>query len=140
MKTNSIINGLAACLVALSLTACDKAKENMGDAKDAVTKTAESAKDATGKAMDTMKDTATAAMTNAVASAMGPAGEAIAAAKKALDEKNYQGVLDALKGLGDTKLSPEQQSVVDGLKEAATKMMTGAAAGAADAAKAVLPK
>jgi hypothetical protein len=140
MKTNSIISGVAACLLALSLTACDKAKDSMDKAKDAAGSAVDSAKDAAGKAVDATKDAATAAMTNAVSSAMGPAGEAIAAAKKALDEKNYQGALDELKKLGDTQLSPEQQKIVDGLKAEATKMISGAAAAlpaATDAAKAL---
>ena len=140
MKTNSIISGAAACLIALSLTACDKATDAANKAKDAAGSTVDSAKDAAGKGLDTAKDAATAAMTNAVASAMGPAGEAIAAAKKALDDKNYQGALDELKKLGDAKLSPEQQKIVDGLKDEATKMLGGTAAGAADAAKGLLGK
>ena len=119
MKTNSIISGVAACLIAVSLTACDKAKN-----------------EAT-KAADAAKDAATAAMTNAPAAAASSFTDTVAAAKKALEEKNYQGVLDELKKLSDTQLSSEQQSVVDGLKAEATKMLSGAAA---DAAKAALGK
>ena len=136
MKTNSIISGVAACLIAISLSACDKAKEDLKSATD-------SAKDAAGKAVDTAKDAATAAVTNAVATAAGPVGEAITAAKKALDEKNYQGALDSLKSLSSAQLSPEQQKIVDGIKDEATKLLGGtpaAAAGAADAAGAALPK
>ena len=140
MKTNSIISGVAACLLAVSLTACDKAKDSMDKAKDAAVSAADSAKDAAGKAVDATKDAATAAVTNAVAAAMGPGGEAIAAAKKAFDEKNYQGALDELKKLSDVQLSPEQQKVVDGLKDEATKMLSSATTGAADAVKAVVPK
>jgi hypothetical protein len=135
MKTNSLIRGAAACLLALSLTACDKAKTPVQEATDAAGAAANSAKDAATGMVDAAKD--------AVAKAGGPVGEAVAAAKKALDEKNYQGALDELKKLADVKLSPEQQKVVDGLKEQATKMMAGAAAGAggaADAVKSVLPK
>ena len=152
MKTNSFLTGVALCALAVSLTACDKAKDSMDKAKDAAGSAADSAKDAAGKAvdatkdmagkaMDTAKDAATAAMTNAVAAAVGPGGEAIAAAKKALDEKNYSGALDALKKLEGTQLSPEVQKVVDELKAQATKMMGGGAADAVkDAAGAVLPK
>ena len=141
MKTNSIISGVAACLIAVSLTACDKAKNEATKAADAAKDAAGSAvdatKDAAGKAMDAAKDAATAAMTNAPAAAASSFTDTVAAAKKALEEKNYQGVLDELKKLSDTQLSPEQQSVVDGLKAEATKMLSGAAA---DAAKAALGK
>lgn len=136
MKTNSIISGIAACLIAISLTACDKAKDDLSKAAD-------SAKDAAGKAVDATKDATAAAVTNVVATAAGPVGEAIAAAKKALDEKNYQGALDELKKLSDVQLSPEQQNVVDGLKAEATKLLSGAAAAlpaTTDAAKALAPK
>ena len=142
MKTNSLISGVAACLLAVSLTACDKAKTSMDDAagkaKDAAGKAVDAAKDTAGKAMDATKDAAMGAMTNAMATATGPAGEGIAAAKKALEDKNYQGALDELNKLSSMELSPEVKSVVDGLKAEATKMMSGAAAGAADAAKALI--
>ena len=143
MKINSLISGVAACLLALSLTACDKAANSVDAAKDAAAKAADAAKDAAGKGMDAAKNAATAAVTNAVAAAMGPAGEAVAAAKKALDEKNYQGALDELKKLEGTQLTPDQQKIVDGLKAEATKLLGGATDAvkdAAGAAGAALPK
>ena len=138
MKTNSIISGVAACLLALSLTACDKAKDSMKDAKDAVGsaadatkdaagKAVDATKDAAGKAMDSMKDAANGMATNAMTTAMGPGSEIMAAAKKAMDDKNYQGVLDELKKLSDVQLSPEQQKMVDGMKEEAARMLATAA-------------
>ena len=156
MKTNSIISGVAACLLAVSLTACDKAKDMGTAASDAAAKAKDAAgsamdatKDAAGKAVDTAKDAAAGAVDatkDAVAKADGPVGEAIAAAKKACDEKNYQGALDELKKLSGTTLTPEQQTMVDNMKSSIEKMMSeGAAkvgdpAAAADAAKAALPK
>ena len=144
MKTNSIISGVAACLLAVSLTACDKAKTSMDDAagkaKDVAGSAVDATKDAAGKAVDTMKDAAGSAMTNAMAAVSSPFTDGIAAAKKAMDDKNYQGALDELNKLSSMQLTPDQQSIVDGLKAEATKMLSGAAAGAADAAKAVMPK
>lgn len=143
MKTNSIISGVAACLIALSLTACDKAKDSMDKAKDAAGSAVDATKDAAGKGLDAAKDAATAAMTNAVSSVMGPAGEAIATAKKAIDEKNYPAAMDALKKLDGTTLSPDQQKMVDELKAQITKLIGGATDAVKDAAGAAgvaLPK
>ncbi len=143
MKTNSIISGVAACLIAISLSACDKAKDSMEKATDAAGKAVDATKDAAGKGMDAAKDAVSGAMTNAVSSAMGPAGEAVAAAKKAIDEKNYQGALDALKKLDGVTLSPEQQKMVDEVKAQAMKLMGGATDAVKDAAGAngiALPK
>ncbi len=144
MKMNSLINSVAACVIALTITACDKAKTDadklVDSTKDAAGKMADTAKDAAGKAMDAAKDTATKAVDAAKDAVAGPFTDAVASAKKALDEKNYQGALDALKKLSDVQLSAEQQKVVDEIKDEATKLMSGAAAGATDAIKAALPK
>lgn len=136
MKTNSILKGLAACLVAVSLTACDKAKDDL-------TKAADATKDAAGKAVDAAKDTMAGAATNAMAAVAGPVGDALGAAQKDLAAKNYQGALDDLKKLDGVQLTPDQQKMVDDLKAQAAKLLTGATAGATDAAgaaAAALPK
>jgi colicin import membrane protein len=143
MTIKPMLHCAVALAMAVSITACDKAKDaasNASDsAKNAVASAADAAKDAASKAMDAAQD--------AIVKAGGPVGEAVAAAKKACDEKNYQGALDELKKLSTVQLSPDQQKVVEGMKDSIQKMMsagaakvTDAAQGAADAAKAVVPK
>jgi hypothetical protein len=146
MKTYPFLTGVAACALAFSLTACDKAKDMTNGAADAVGKAADATKGAAGSAVDSVKDAAAGAMDtakDAVMKAGGPVGEACAACKKMCEEKNYAGALEELKKVSGMDLSPEQKSVVDSLKAGVEKMMGEGAAKAGeamDAAKAVMPK
>jgi uncharacterized protein YicC (UPF0701 family) len=139
-------------------TTMDAAKDMAGKAvetaKDATAKAVDTAKDAAGKATEAVKDTAAKA-TDAVKDAVAQVKEAVpnaadattakftevvAAAKKSISEKNYQGALDELKKLSDLKLSDEQTKVVDGLKEQVSKLISSGTAGAVDAAKGLFGK
>ena len=147
MKTNTIISSLAAVALALTITACSKstpeAPKAGAETSTTISQAADAAKDLAGKAVETAKDAATqvvAAATNVVASATEPFNDGIAAVKKFIADKNYQGALDQLNKLSSLKLSDEQTKVVAGLKTEVQALIAKGSAGAVDAAKSLFGK
>ena len=74
------------------------------------------------------------------ASATEPFNDGIAAVKKFIADKNYQGALDQLNKLSSLKLSDEQTKVVAGLKTEVQALIAKGSAGAVDAAKSLFGK
>jgi len=147
MKTKTIITTLATAVLALALAACSKsspeAPKVSSETSTTMSQSADAAKDLAGKAVETAKDAATqvvAAATNAVASPTAPFNDGIAAVKKFIADKNYQGALDQLNKLSSLKLSDEQTKVVDGLKTEVQALIAKGSAGAVDAAKSLFGK
>ena len=136
MKNKSILITLAACALAVAFTACDK--KPVDAVNDAATKTADAAKDMAGKAADMAgkaSESVKAAVTNVMSEVSGPFNDGLAAAKKAMADKDYKGALAELNKLSGLKLSDEQTKVVDGLKAEVQKLIAGGSASAVDAAK-----
>jgi hypothetical protein len=144
MKTNTLITGLTACLLAVSFSACKKNSETpaVGTETNSTTisQMADSAKDLAVKAADATKTAVVAAATNVVNTVAGPFNDGVAAAKKFIADKNYQGALDELNKLSSLKLSDEQTKVVDNLKTEVQALITKGTTGAADAAKSLFGK
>ena len=146
MKNKSLLLTLAACALAVTFTACDKktpVEKATDTVTDAASKTADAAKDMAGKAADMAgkaTETVKAAATTAVANVTGPFNDGIAAAKKAMADKDYKGALAELNKLSGLKLSDEQTKVVDGLKAEVQKLIAGGSASAVDAAKGLFGK
>jgi hypothetical protein len=147
MNNNNIITSLAAVGLALTMTACSKstpeAPKAGAETSTNISQTAGVAKELAGKAVETAKDVATqvvAVATNAVASATSPFNDGIAAVKKFIADKNYQGALDQLNKLSSLKLTDEQTKVVNGLKTEVQALITKGSAGAVDAAKGLFGK
>ena len=142
MKTKNSLVVIAACVAVATFAGCNKSNTPPpgGSETNPATATAtDAAKDLAGKATD-VAGSAAAAVTNLVSGATAQFADGVANAKKFIADKNYQGALDELKKLASLQLSDEQQKVVDGLKEQATKLLAGGAAGAVDSAKNLLGK
>jgi cell division septum initiation protein DivIVA len=142
MKIKNSILTATLCTAIIAFVGCSKNNSPTGEtpATNAVTS---AAKDMAGKAMDTAKDVAgqaVAAATNMVSAASSQFTDGIAKAQQFIADKNYQGALDELSKLSSLQLSADQTKVVDDLKTQATKLLTGGAAGAADAAKGLFGK
>ena len=118
------------------------AKDAVSSAKDTATSAVAKAEKAASDAAAQVKETAN----NAVAEAQKAASNTVAAAtpdanglidkvKSLVAEKKYTEALDELKKLGDLKLTPEQQKMVDDIKAQIQQAMGGASATVDDAAK-----
>jgi hypothetical protein len=143
MKLKIIGAGFAACLVAALLGGCGK-KETPPPTTTEIPKAAESATtnapEAAPTATTAEKAAATAVTetTQAVSQAAAATSTQTAAetsqvqglidqAKSLVDQKKYQDALDTLKQLGNSKLTAEQQNLVDGLKAQIQKLMAAQA-------------
>lgn len=151
MKIKCSIVSIAACAAVITFAGCSKSEkpvtESSGGPATAattnVTAVTDAVKDTAVKAADAAKDAASqaaAAATNAATAATGPFTDGIAAAQKFIADKNYQGALDELNKLSGLQLSADQQKTVADLKDQATKLLSGGAAGAVDATKNLLGK
>jgi hypothetical protein len=142
MKTQNSIVSLAACVAIVTFAGCSKSNEStLGDsggtnaappAASPVATVTDAAKDMAGQAV--------AATTNAVDATTSQFTAVVANAKQFIADKNYQGALDELKKISSLQLSAEQQKIVDDLKAEATKLLSGGAAGAVNAANNLLGK
>ena len=144
MKLKIIGAGFSACLVTALLGGCGSKETTTpvatGDqpaAESATTKAPEAAAAAT--AAEKSAATAVTATTQAVVQAATDAAKQTAAettqiqslidkAKSLVDQKKYQDALDTLKQLAGSKLTAEQQKLVDDLKTQIQKLMSSDAA------------
>lgn len=146
MKIKNSIVSLVACAAVITFVGCKKSEPAIPDAStNAVAATADAAKDMAGKTADMAKDmtgqaVAAATATNAMAEATGKFDEGIAAAKKLIGDKDYQGALVELTKLSSMNLSDAQTKIVDGLKAEIQALIAKSTGGAVDAAKGLLGK
>lgn len=122
--------------VAIAFVGCGKkdttpttedAKKAGDSVMDAVGKTAEAVKTEAGKVVESVKKTAEEA-------APAKAQDLIDKAKTLVSDKKFQEASAALQQLGSLALTPEQQKLVDDLKEQIKKGLAAAGEGAAKAA------
>ena len=138
-NTNSIVS-IAACVAVIALAGCSKSNTSAGDGSTrTATLATNAAQDMAGQAAAATTKIV-ADVTNAVSATTGPITDGIANAQKDIADKNYQGALDELNKLSGLQLSGDQQKMVSDLKDQATKLLSGGAAGAMDAAKGLLGK
>ena len=159
MKTRIVLTSIATCAIAFVLTACNKSENPTptpppapptpaaDTSKPVATQATEAAAGAAAQAAAVatnaaaaMNGAAAAAVTNAPAAATSEFDDTVAAAKKAIADKDYQSALAAVNKLSGMKLTDEQQKILDELKAEVQKLVPGNAAGAADAAKGLLGK
>ena len=141
MKSLQVKTALAALAIAAltsTFVGCGKKDEpqtpTTEDAKkagdsvaDAVGKTAEAVKTEAGKVVESVKKSAEAAPS---ASVTAQAQELIDKAKTLVSDKKFQEASAALQQLGSLALTPEQQKLVDDLKEQIKKGLAAATDGA----------
>lgn len=109
---------------------------------DAASGAADAAQKAAGQVQQAAQPAA-AAVTEAGSAVAAKVKEVVGQAQGLLSQGKLQEAQDALKGLTDLKLTPDQQKLVDDLKAKIQQAMAAAKAGGADPAKAVqglLPK
>ena len=144
MKLKIVGAGFTACLVAALLGGCGSKEttpqvttEGQKAGESTTTKAPEAA--ATAAAVEKTAATAATATTQAVMQAATDAAKQTAAetaqiqglidkAKSLVDQKKYQDALDTLKQLAGSKLTAEQQKLVDDLKTQIQKLMSSDAA------------
>ena len=135
MKTKNLIAALAAVVVAVALTGCDK---NKTPATETTTTPTAPATPAAADAAPVVAQAA-AVVTNAVSAATAKADGIIAQAKSFIAEKKYTEALDVLNKASGLVLTPEQQKTVADLKDQVQKLLSSGT-GAVDAAKSLLGK
>lgn len=137
MKTKNLIASLAALIIAVAFTGCDKNKTPATQETNTPPATPATAP-ATADTNPVVAE-AVAAATNAVSAATAKADGIIAQAKSFIAEKKYTEALDTLNKLSGAVLTPEQQKTVADLKAQLQKLMSSGT-DAVDAAKSLLGK
>jgi hypothetical protein len=142
MKLKKISAGAVICALAVSLTGCNKGQTPTPTETPAPEKITVQAQPAAAPATDQAKQAGESATT-----ALTPAGQPVTApttpvatqpavaattevqtlidkAKNFVVEKKYQDAMNTINELGNMKLSPEQQKLVDDLKTQVQKLMS----------------
>ena len=118
MKSKLLITGIVVCAVAAAVTGCKK-EEAPAPPEAPKAKTSEGLASEASKAVDTAKATAKEATDQAAAQAKAAEQQTqalIDRAKALVADQKYQDALGSLNQLASTKLTAEQQKVVDDLK------------------------
>lgn len=129
MKPQNILFAITAAALVFTATGCGK---NEPAAGEAATSAAAGAGDALTKAAAAVNDK----VGEIAAPASAKAQELIASAKQLASEGKFQEALTKLNALGSEKLSLDQQSIVDGLKDQIAKALSATSKATGDATKA----
>ena len=129
MKPQNILGSIAAAALVFTATGCGK---NEPAAGEAATSTAEGAGDALTKAAAAVKDK----VGEIAAPVSAKAQELIASARQLVSEGKFQEALAKLNAIGSEQLSPDQQSIVDGLKEQIARALNTSSKATSDAKEA----